>query len=117
VLTAYSNYPGFNSSVVKVTVLRKDDEGAELLADRKTKIGRQAHAFDRYGRDGDLVLERTYEGVEGSSTWTVRPVDAGRSTLTIGGKHIKNGTIRPVDLSPSYESVIEADSFRKMGRS
>jgi hypothetical protein len=85
VLTDYVNYPNFNPSVTNVTVLKKDDEGAEFLADRKTKIGKQAHAFDRYGRDGDLVVKRTYAGIDGSSTWTVRPVDATRSTLTIDG--------------------------------
>jgi ribosome-associated toxin RatA of RatAB toxin-antitoxin module len=85
VLTDYPNYPSFNSAIVNTTVLGKDESGAEFLADRKTRIGKEAHAFDRYERNGDLVIERTYEGVDGSSTWTVHAVDADHSTLTIDG--------------------------------
>ena len=84
VVTDYPNYPSFNSALVKVSVVRKDADGAEFLADRKTRIGRQVRAFDRYERNGDLVIERTYAGeATARSTWTIHPVDAGRSTLTI----------------------------------
>jgi ribosome-associated toxin RatA of RatAB toxin-antitoxin module len=84
VLTDYPAYPRFNPAVVKVTVVAKDEHGAEFVADRKTRIGKQVHAFDRYQRRGDVVIDRTY-GKERSSRsrWTIHPVDPGRSTLTI----------------------------------
>jgi len=85
VLTDYTSYPNFNSAIVGMTVLRKDDDGAEFLTDRKSLIGRQAHVFDRYERNGDLAIERTYAGIDGSSTWTVRAVDDASSTLRIQG--------------------------------
>ncbi len=53
VITDYASYPSFNSAVVKVEVVAKDETGAEFLADRKTKIGKQVRAFDRYQRSGD----------------------------------------------------------------
>jgi hypothetical protein len=59
VITDYANYPRFNSALVKVDVLKKDVRGAEFVADRKTKIGEQVHAFDRYEHNGDFVVERT----------------------------------------------------------
>jgi ribosome-associated toxin RatA of RatAB toxin-antitoxin module len=111
VLTDYSNYPSFNSSVAKVTVLQKDDEGAEFLADRTTKIGKQAHAFDCYRRDGGLVLERTYEGIEGSSTWTVRPVDAARSTLTIDGT-MTVGLLRGLAMRIFLKRILYGTDFK-----
>jgi hypothetical protein len=44
----------------------------------------KVRAFDQYERNGDLVVERTYEGSDsGRSTWTIYPVDEGHSTLTI----------------------------------
>ena len=60
--------------------MKRDDGGAEFVADRKTKIGEQVHASDRYQRNGDFVAERTYEGVDGASTWTIHPVDEHHST-------------------------------------
>jgi ribosome-associated toxin RatA of RatAB toxin-antitoxin module len=38
VITDYTNYPSFNSALIKVKVVTKDDKGAEFLAGRKTKI-------------------------------------------------------------------------------
>jgi len=84
VVTDYANYPSFNSALIHVKVVTKDESGAEFVADRKTRIGKRLRAFDRYQRDGDLVVERTYEGEEtAGSTWTIHPVDDGHSTLTI----------------------------------
>ena len=83
VITDYVNYPRFNDALIKVDVVKKDGEGAEFLADRKTKIGEQVHAFDRYEHNGDFVIERTYTGVDGASKWTIHPVDENHSTLTI----------------------------------
>jgi Polyketide cyclase / dehydrase and lipid transport len=85
VLTDYTSYPSFNSAIVGMTVLRKDEDGAEFLPDRKSLIGKQARVFDRYERNGDLAIERTYAGIDGSSTWTVCAVDDASSTLTIEG--------------------------------
>ena len=76
VITDYTSYPGFNSALIKVEVVTKDESGAEFVADRKTKIGKQVRAFDRYEVNGNLVVERTYDGNESArSTWTVHPVD------------------------------------------
>jgi ribosome-associated toxin RatA of RatAB toxin-antitoxin module len=84
VITDYAGYPRFNPAVVKMTVVAKDKNGAEFIAKRKTGIAKQVRAFDRYERHGDLVIKRTY-GPESAaqSTWTIHPVDAGHSTLTI----------------------------------
>jgi ribosome-associated toxin RatA of RatAB toxin-antitoxin module len=84
VVTDYAAYPEFNSALVHVEVLRKDDDGAEFAADRKTKIGKQVHAYDRYERNGDLVVERRYDGNETArSTWTIHATGDGGCTLTI----------------------------------
>ena len=84
VITDYAAYPRFNSAVINVRLVRKDDDGAEFVADRKTKIKKNVHAYDRYERHRDLVIERTYEGTPTArSTWTIHPVDADHSTLTV----------------------------------
>jgi len=84
VITDYATYPRFNSAVVNVRLVRKDDDGAEFIADRKTKILKKVRAYDRYERRRDLVVERTYAGNPSAhSTWTIHPVDAGHCTLTI----------------------------------
>jgi ribosome-associated toxin RatA of RatAB toxin-antitoxin module len=84
VVTDYVNYPDFNSALIHVDVVRKDEQGAEFVADRRTKIGKKVHAFDRYQRNGDLVVERRYEGNESArSTWTIHPTDQGHCTLNI----------------------------------
>jgi ribosome-associated toxin RatA of RatAB toxin-antitoxin module len=84
VITDYAGYPRFNPAVVTVTVIAKRENGAEFVADRKTRIGKQVRAFDQYQRYGDLVIERTY-GPESTatSTWTIHPIDPSHSTLTI----------------------------------
>ena len=71
--------PRFNPAVTNVRVARKDESGAESLADRTTRIGKTVRAYDRYERRGrDLVIERTYEGsAKARSTWTIHPIDAG----------------------------------------
>src|SRR5262245_19821194 len=84
VLTDYAAYPRFNSAVTNVRVVRKDDDGAEFVADRTTAVGKKVRAYDRYVRRRDLVVERTYEGSDAvRSTWTIRPVDVDHCTLTI----------------------------------
>ena len=83
-ITDYAGYPRFNPAVVKMTVVAKHENGAEFIAKRKTTIAKQVRAFDRYERDGDLIIKRTYGPKSADqSTWTIHPVDAGRSTLTI----------------------------------
>jgi ribosome-associated toxin RatA of RatAB toxin-antitoxin module len=84
VITDYAGYPRFIPAVVKMTVVAKHENGAEFIAERKTRIAKQVRAFDQYERHGDLVIKRTY-GPESAaqSTWTIHPVDAGHSTLTI----------------------------------
>jgi ribosome-associated toxin RatA of RatAB toxin-antitoxin module len=84
VVTDYENYPDFNSALINVEVVRRDENGAEFVADRKTRIGKKVRAFDQYKRNGDLVIERRYEGNESArSTWTIHPTDDGRCTLNI----------------------------------
>jgi ribosome-associated toxin RatA of RatAB toxin-antitoxin module len=85
VITDYPSYPSFNPAVATMTVLRKDEEGAEFVADMRSRVGKTAHASDRYVREGDFAIVRTYEGLEGSSQWTVHPVDADRSELSLEG--------------------------------
>ena len=41
-------------------VVRKDDSGAEFVADRTTKINKQVRAYDSYTRHRDLNVSRTY---------------------------------------------------------
>jgi ribosome-associated toxin RatA of RatAB toxin-antitoxin module len=84
-VTDYAAYPEFNSALVHVEVVHRDEHGAEFVADRKTKIGKRVRAYDRYERRGDdLVVERRYEGNETArSTWTIHPIEDGRSTLNI----------------------------------
>jgi hypothetical protein len=86
VITDYGNYPSFSTSVTDVAVLGQDESGAEFPAGPKTKIGKQTHAFDRCEVNGTVFgVERTYHGIDGSSTWIVRPAGQGRPTLTIDG--------------------------------
>jgi ribosome-associated toxin RatA of RatAB toxin-antitoxin module len=84
VITDYAGYPSFNAALVKVKVVTSDENGAEFLADYKMTSGKQVRAFDRYERNNDLVVKRSYEGDESArSTWTVHPVDYAHCTLTI----------------------------------
>ena len=46
VITDYASYPGFNPALIQVQVVKKDDTGAEFVADRKTKIGKRVRAYD-----------------------------------------------------------------------
>jgi ribosome-associated toxin RatA of RatAB toxin-antitoxin module len=91
VLTDYPDYPKFNPALIHVSVVRRDDNGAEFVADRKTWIGRRVHAQDRYERGEDLVIHRTYAGSPSArSTWTIHPVDADHCTLTIDASQQMN---------------------------
>jgi ribosome-associated toxin RatA of RatAB toxin-antitoxin module len=111
VLTDYTNYPSFNTALIKVTVVTKDEKGAESLADRKTKIGKQVRAFDRYERNGDLVVERTYEGNESArSTWTVHPVDDDHCALTIDASQ-SMGAVRGVIMKPALRHLFYSINF------
>jgi ribosome-associated toxin RatA of RatAB toxin-antitoxin module len=84
VITDYAGYPRFNPAVVKMTVIAEDQNGAEFVASRKTRIAKQVRTFDRYERHPDLTIKRTYGPTsKAQSTWTVHRVDAGHSTLTI----------------------------------
>jgi ribosome-associated toxin RatA of RatAB toxin-antitoxin module len=84
VITDYAGYPRFHPAVIKVTVAARNENGAEFVADRRTRIGKKVRAFDRYERHGDLVIERTYGPKStAQSTWTIHPIDADHCTLTI----------------------------------
>jgi ribosome-associated toxin RatA of RatAB toxin-antitoxin module len=111
VITDYTSYPSFNPALIKVEVVVKDDSGAEFLADRKTKIAKQVRAFDRYERNGDLVVERTYDGNESArSTWTVHPVNDGHCTLTIdASQHM--GPVRGLAMKPALRHLFYSINF------
>lgn len=106
VITDYVNYPSFNSALIKVEVVTKDEQGAEFVADRKTKIGKQVRAYDRYQLDADLVIDRTYEGNESArSTWTIHPIDATHCSLTIDASQ-SMGPVRGVAMKPGAQAPV-----------
>ena len=111
VLTDYLSYPSFNKAVTNVRVVRKDDTGAEFVADRTTKIGKQVRAYDRYTQQRDLSVERTYEGnASARSTWTVHPVDATHCTLTIDASQ-SMGPVRGVLMKPALKKLFYGINF------
>jgi Polyketide cyclase / dehydrase and lipid transport len=110
VITDYANYPRFNSALIKVDVVKKDESGAEFVADRKTKIGEQVRAFDHYEHNGDFVVERTYAGVDGGSKWTIHPVDEHHSTLTIDAAQ-SMGPVRGVVMRPFLKKIFYGINF------
>jgi ribosome-associated toxin RatA of RatAB toxin-antitoxin module len=111
VLTDYTSYPSFNSAVLDVTVVAQDEHGAEFVTDRKTKIGKRVRAFDHYSRNGDLVVERTYDGNESArSTWTVQDVDGGRCTLTIDATQSMD-PIRGLAMKPALKKLFYGINF------
>jgi ribosome-associated toxin RatA of RatAB toxin-antitoxin module len=111
VITDYTGYPSFNSALINVNVVSKDQSGAEFVADRKTKIGKQVRAFDRYTRDGDFVIDRTYAGEESArSTWTIHPVDEGHCTLTIDAAQ-DMGPVRGVAMKPLLKHMFYSINF------
>jgi ribosome-associated toxin RatA of RatAB toxin-antitoxin module len=84
VVTDYLHYPRFNSAVLDVEVVRRDEDGAEFTTGRNSRTEKQVSACDHYDRAGDLVVERTYPAESGSrSTWTIRSVDDEHCTLTV----------------------------------
>jgi hypothetical protein len=112
VITDYTGYPRFNSAVINVRVAKQDDAGAEFVADRKTRIGKNVRAYDRYERQGrDLVIERTYEGnASACSTWTIHPVDANTSTLTIDATQGID-PVRGVLMKPALKHMFYGINF------
>jgi ribosome-associated toxin RatA of RatAB toxin-antitoxin module len=111
VITDYPSYPSFNSALINMTVVKKDENGAEFVADRRTKIGKKVRAFDRYERNGDLVLERTYDGNESArSTWTVHAVDDNHCTLTIDASQ-SMGPVRGLLMKPALKHLFYSINF------
>ncbi len=111
VITDYARYPSFNKAVTNIRVVRKDDAGAEFVANRTTKIGKSVRAYDRYDRHGDLVVERTYEGNSSArSTWTIHAVDANHATLTIDASQ-KMGPVRGVIMKPALKHIFYGINF------
>jgi ribosome-associated toxin RatA of RatAB toxin-antitoxin module len=111
VVTDYASYPSFNSALINVSVIRKDEHAAEFVADRKTKIGAQVRAFDHYMRNGDLVIERTYDGNETArSTWTIHPVDEHHCTLTIDAAQ-SMGRVRGLLMKPLLKRIFYGINF------
>jgi hypothetical protein len=112
VITVYGNYPSFNPSVTGVAVLRKGESGAEFIAGRTAKIGKQAHAFDRCEVDGGVFgVERTHHGIDGSSTWNARPAGEGRSTLTIDGT-MRVSLLRGLVLKLVLKRILYGTGFK-----
>jgi ribosome-associated toxin RatA of RatAB toxin-antitoxin module len=111
VITDYAAYPKFNPALIDVKVIQKDDNGAEFVADRKTRIGKQVHAYDRYQRNPDFVVERTYEGsASARSCWTIHAVDASRSTLTIDASQ-RMGPVRGLVMRPFLKKLFYGINF------
>ena len=111
VLTDYTSYPSFNSALINVKVVRKDDSGAEFVADRKTKIGKKVRAYDRYTHRRDITIERTYEGNDSArSTWTIRAVDSEHSTLTIDASQ-SMGPVRGLLMKPALKKLFYGINF------
>jgi ribosome-associated toxin RatA of RatAB toxin-antitoxin module len=111
VITDYASYPRFNKAVTNVRVVRKDDQGAEFVADRTTRIGKSVRAYDRYTQDGDFTVERTYDGnASALSTWTIHPVDADHSTLTIDAVQ-EMGPVRGVLMKPALKKLFYGINF------
>ena len=111
VITDYANYPSFNSALIKVNVVTKDANGAEFLADRRTRIGKQVRAFDRYEHNGDLVVERSYDGnTSAQSTWIVHPVDDTHCTLTIDAAQ-RMDPIRGLVMKPALKHLFYGINF------
>ena len=106
VITDYSGYPRFHSSIVDVRVAKKDTEGAEFIADRTTRIGKTVRAYDRYTREGrDLIIERTYDGnASARSTWRIHPIDATSCTLSIDAAQSMD-PVRGVLMRPALKKV------------
>jgi len=111
VITDYPAYPRFNPAVTGVRVVRKDESGAEFVADRRTRIAKRIRAHDRYEAHRDLVVERTYEGNPSArSTWTIHPVDAGHSTLTIDASQ-SLGPVRGLLMKPLLKRIFYRINF------
>jgi len=85
VLTDYENYPRSNSNVISATIVRRDEQEAEVRAERSTLIGRKVHFIDRYAPKPLLQFERRYLGTNDTarSTWTVEPALNGQAYFTI----------------------------------
>lgn len=84
VITDYAAYPRFNAAVRTMQVVHNDEHGAEFIAGRSTKVEKNAHAYDRYRRSDDFVIDRTYGSeTDARSTWTIHAVDAHHATLNI----------------------------------
>jgi ribosome-associated toxin RatA of RatAB toxin-antitoxin module len=111
VITDYANYPSFNDSIVKVAVVKKDEGGAEFVADRTTRIGKQVRAYDRYERNGNYVVERKYAGNESAvSTWTIQPIDKDHCKLTIDAEQ-SMGPVRGVLMKPALKKIFYKLNF------
>ena len=112
VITDYAAYPSFNSSVTRVTVVTKNERGAEFLADRKTQIGKRVRAYDRYERDGDdIVVERTYEG-KLVGTLHLAGASARRRHLHADDRCVaEHGTVRGIVMKPALKHLFYGINF------
>jgi hypothetical protein len=88
VIIDYAGYPRFNPAVAKIMVVAKDENGAEFIAIRKTRIAKQVRAFDRY--------ERTETSSSSGPTVPNQRLDRrGPSTLSIPAARPSPSTPRP----------------------
>jgi len=111
VITDYASYPSFNDPIVNVTVVKKDENCAEFVADRTTRIGKQVRAFDRYERNGSYVVERRYAGNESAvSTWTIEPIDDSHCKLTIDAQQ-SMGRVRGMVMKPLLRRIFYKLNF------
>ena len=69
-------------------------------------------AYDRYERNGDLVIERTYEGNDTArSTWTIHPIDDSHCRLTIDAAQ-SMGAFRGIVMKPLLRRIFYGINFK-----
>ncbi len=86
VLTDYAAYPSFRRDIRTVTVISKDEAGAEFAIATGTR-GTASRAYDRYVEGRDIVVERTCQSdPTARTTWTIQAVDDLHATVTAEGQ-------------------------------
>src|SRR6266700_2043041 len=87
VLTNYPAYPQSNPNVVSARVIHRDDQTAEVEAERKTLIGPKVRFTDTFAPRPLLQFSRRYaNNPTAKSLWTVDPAFNGQSYFTISAE-------------------------------
>jgi len=87
VLTNYPAYPQSNPNVISARVIHRDDQTAEVEAERKTLIGPKVRFTDTFAPRPLLQFSRCYaNNPTAKSLWTVEPAFNGQSYFTISAE-------------------------------